>query len=115
MVVFVGVLLAKGVYDAQQDKKKLISHLRHKYGELQKREYRPEQYATISGYFSKHPEEGQLDDITWNDLNMDDVFKSLNDTYSSAGEEILYDTLRTPCSSCLNFPATYMRYRVQCG
>ena len=97
MVVFVGVLLAKGVYDAQQDKKKLISHLRHKYGELQKREYRPEQYATISGYFSKHPEEGQLDDITWNDLNMDDVFKSLNDTYSSAGEEILYDTLRTPC------------------
>ncbi len=33
MVVFVGVLLAKGVYDAQQDKKKLISHLRHKYGE----------------------------------------------------------------------------------
>lgn len=96
MVVFVGVLLAKGVYDAHQDKKKLISHLRHKYGELQKREYKPEQYATISGYFSKHPAEGQLDDITWNDLNMDDVFKHLNDTYSSAGEEILYYTLRTP-------------------
>lgn len=90
-------ILAKGVYDDRQDKKKLISRLRYQYGELQEREYRPEQYAAISGYFAKHPAEGQLDDITWNDLNMDDVFKRINDTYSSAGEEMLYYTLRTPC------------------
>ena len=51
MVAFVGVLLAKGVYDAHQDRKRLISHLRHHYGELQKREYKHEQYATISGYW----------------------------------------------------------------
>lgn len=97
VAALVAALLAKGVYDEYQDRKRLISHLRNEYGELQKREYRPEQYATIPGYFSKHPAEGQLDDITWNDLSMDDVFKSINDTYSSAGEEVLYHTLRTPC------------------
>lgn len=97
VAALVAAILAKGVYDEYKDRKKLIGHLRNEYGELQKREYRPEQYATIPGYFSKHPAEGQLDDITWNDLSMDDVFKRMNDTYSSAGEEVLYHTLRTPC------------------
>lgn len=97
MAALVAALLAKGAYDGYRDKKKLAGHLRYQYGELQKREYRPEQYATIPGYFSKHPKEGQLDDITWNDLGMDDVFRHINDTYSSAGEEVLYYTLRTPC------------------
>lgn len=37
-----------------------------------------------------------IDDITWNDLEMDDVFARLNNTLSSVGEEYLYKTLRTP-------------------
>lgn len=89
-------MLGKGLYDEHRDRKKLIEQLKDHYGEMQEKEYRPEQYASISRYFSKHPAEGQIDDITWNDLNMDDVFKRMNDTYSSAGEEMLYYTLRTP-------------------
>lgn len=96
MAALVAAMLAKGVYDGYQEKKKLENRLRHEYGRMQKRQYRPEQYAAVSGYFKKHPEEGQLDDITWNDLSMDDVFMRINDTYSSAGEEVLYHTLRTP-------------------
>lgn len=37
-----------------------------------------------------------IDDITWNDLDMDEIFGVLNSTYSSAGEEYLYKMLRVP-------------------
>lgn len=37
-----------------------------------------------------------IDDITWNDLEMEYVFARLNNTLSSVGEEYLYKTLRTP-------------------
>ena len=37
-----------------------------------------------------------LDDITWNDLSMDEVFKRMDYTYSAAGEEMLYRLLRKP-------------------
>lgn len=90
------IMLGKGLYDEQKKKSQLIYRLRNEYGELHEKEYRPERYASIARYFEKHPKESQVDDITWNDLSLDDVFKRLNDTYSSAGEEILYATLRTP-------------------
>ena len=96
MLAFVALLIIKGLYDEHKEKKKLIDRLRYHYGEMKKREYRPEQYASIARYFEEHPQEGQVDDITWNDLGLDDVFKRINDTYSSAGEEMLYYMLRTP-------------------
>lgn len=37
-----------------------------------------------------------IDDITWDDLNMDAVFKRLNYTRSTVGEEYLYSLLRLP-------------------
>ncbi|MDS0524562.1 DNA mismatch repair protein MutS [Clostridium sp. SHJSY1] len=37
-----------------------------------------------------------LDDNTWNDLMMDDVFKELDRTYTSSGEAVLYSMLRNP-------------------
>ncbi|MBP7175739.1 MAG: DNA mismatch repair protein MutS [Thermoclostridium sp.] len=37
-----------------------------------------------------------IDDITWEDLNMDSVFKRLNYSRSTVGEEVLYSLLRLP-------------------
>ncbi len=37
-----------------------------------------------------------IDDITWNDLGMDEVFKCINNTNSSVGQEYLYKMLREP-------------------
>lgn len=37
-----------------------------------------------------------LDDATWDDLNLDDVFVRLDGTLSTAGEYVLYEMLRTP-------------------
>ena len=37
-----------------------------------------------------------LDDATWDDLDLDDVFVRLDRTLSTAGEYVLYEMLRTP-------------------
>ena len=49
----------------------------------------------MGSYFERHGKQGQLDDITWNDLGMDDLFVRMNYTLSASGEEYLYYTLRT--------------------
>ncbi len=96
MAALLALLFAKGAYDAHKEKMEFIDHLKNHYGELKIKDYRPEHFASIARYYERHPEAEQVDDITWNDLGMDDVFKKLNQTYSSAGEEILYYMLRSP-------------------
>lgn len=90
------VVALKGAWDARKLEKRFVQHLYEDYGKLPKREYKAERFLRIDSFFRKHPKEDQLDDITWNDLNMDDVFKRMNHTLSSTGEEYLYYTLRTP-------------------
>lgn len=44
-----------------------------------------------------------IDDITWNDLNLDGVFQKLNHTWSFAGEDYLYYLLRVPTSEQMDW------------
>lgn len=39
---------------------------------------------------------GEVDDITWNDLNLDEIYHLMNDTHSTMGELYLYHILRNP-------------------
>lgn len=94
--LFILFIFIKGGLDARKEKKKFVKFLYENYGELPKKEYSEAKFETISHYYRKHPCDGQLDDITWNDLNMEEIFKKINYTYTSAGEEYLYYTLRTP-------------------
>lgn len=56
-----------------------------------------EQIAYFHHYKVKtHPDAFYIDDITWNDLEIDDVFKKVSIGLSSAGEQVLYHRLRTP-------------------
>lgn len=52
----------------------------------------------IASYFKNKKSEYEffIDDITWNDTNMDEIFLNMNYTQSSAGEEVLYNILRLP-------------------
>lgn len=96
LAVFVLLVFALESYRAGKEKKKFIRDLYQNYGKLSKREYALERYARMDSFFRRHPEEGQLDDITWNDLGMDALFKRMNYTLSASGEEYLYYTLRSP-------------------
>lgn len=94
-ILFVVCVFAKEAFSAKKRERQYIKSLYIDYGKLPKKEYSKDRYERISSYFRKHEEEGQLDDITWNDLNMDEIFKRMNYTLSASGEEYLYYTLRS--------------------
>ena len=58
------------------------------YGKEPPKEYSLERFARLGSYLERHKEENQLDDITWNDLGMDEVFCRIDRTLSAAGEGI---------------------------
>lgn len=90
------VFFAKGIYDQRRNRILFRQQLKKNYGKYPTREYSPEQYASIARYYEKNRKSYAIDEITWNDLDMDSVFQQMNHTYSSAGEEYLFYRLHTP-------------------
>ena len=100
LLFFIGTIIV--VYNMIQAertrKKKFLQQLEEQWGKFSKREYNSEEYECISHYFWEQEgnENNVIDDITWNDLDMDRMFRAMNQTQSSLGAEQLYYMLRTP-------------------
>lgn len=78
-------------------KKKIIDKLKKRWGNIPQQEYTADQLASLKYYYTKHIDAlSDIDDITWNDLDMDSFFVLINNTCSSMGEEYLYSLLRKP-------------------
>ena len=99
LILFVVFVFAKEAVASKNYEKRIKRSLYDKYGVPFQKELSLERFAHVTGYHKRHKEDGQIDDITWNDLNMDDIFRRMNDTFSSAGEEYLYYTLRNNTKS----------------
>ncbi len=75
----------------------LCRKVREQWGKVPDREYSLEEFEKISHFYEKRKgSRFSIDDITWNDLGMDEVFLLLNTAGSAVGEEYLYQVLRTP-------------------
>ncbi|MCM1386366.1 MAG: hypothetical protein NC231_03485 [Bacillus sp. (in: Bacteria)] len=97
LLLFILLIMGKGYLDSKRSRKDFIKKLHEEYGAANEREYKPgELEAHISMYYKKHETTHQIDDITWNDLNLDDVYRNINYSHSAAGDEYLYYRLRTP-------------------
>lgn len=96
IAAFVLVLFVTEAVRARKEEKEFVADLYHHYDRLNQKKYTLDRFGKMGSYFRKHEEEGQLDDITWNDLGMDELFKRMNYCLSASGEEYLYHTLRTP-------------------
>lgn len=58
---------------------------------------RKRNYKKIKEFFSKsRKSDFNIDDTTWQDLDMDKVYETLDRTMSTPGEHVLYNILRTP-------------------
>lgn len=96
----VGLFLLFLLYILYSNKKR--SHIARKkiqrlYGHVPDREYAPGDLDTISHYFRRKTGNSfYIDDITWNDLDMDRIYMLINQTMSSPGEDVLYSMLRMP-------------------
>ncbi len=93
--IFVLVIFVTESVRFRKEEKRFIDNLYQNYGKLPEKKYTLERFARMGSYYERHPETAQIDDITWNDMNMDDVFKRMNYTFSASGEEYLYYKLRT--------------------
>ena len=96
-ICFLAYLL--GLRDQRRLDRLLEKKLKENFGSAPKREYKADDLDHIQGFYQKHRDEFQIDDATWNDLNMDGVFARMNYCYSASGEEYLYYLLRTPMQS----------------
>ena len=96
MVIFVVLVMGKEYLNSKKYRKKILDKLYQSYGTAAERNYKPGEMDHIMMYYHKHPVPHQIDDITWNDLNMDQIYQTINTSCSAAGDEYLYYRLRTP-------------------
>ena len=101
IVVYLGGFLALLIffgYQANKNKKnkqaRIRKYLNDLWGKESDREYPGVQFERIRKYFDALKRSDFVDDITWNDLGMDNIFMAMNYTQSSIGEDCLYDRLR---------------------
>lgn len=95
IVVFLVVLIfGVGILQEKRELKRYMNLLAGKYGKIREYDYPSGRFEKIPMFYEHNKPEHFVDDITWNDLNMDEIFKSINFTESSVGEEYLYYMLR---------------------
>lgn len=101
VTIIIAILLAVVlilVWKSKRDEKELLRKFHRKnekeWGEIPDREYTREQIETIRKYYLANKGTYDVDDITWNDLDMDTIFMLLNNTHSSMGQDYLYAALR---------------------
>lgn len=99
LVLFMIGFYIKSSLDFRARKRQFKNRLRTEYGKPRRNVEIPERYAYLGRYFAKHRKDYEVDDITWNDLNMDELYQRLNYAHSSCGEEYLYYRLRCPQTS----------------
>lgn len=80
--------------------RKLKKQFQQKFGTVPDPFYFHGDMEYIRAYYDFRRDKGLdqflIDEITWNDLNMDSIFKRINPSLSTSGEQYLYYMLRSP-------------------
>ncbi len=99
--VVVLYILYKLITSRRNRRIRLLARVKAAFGAVPDREYTEEELKKIRIYSDtiRSEDDFYIDDITWNDLDMDAIFAAMNQTFSSSGEEVLYDILRRPVFS----------------
>ena len=89
MALFVLIIWLLSFVDMRRRRKKYI------HGKFGKTPKAKDWNDTVRNYYDvMEKETGTVDDVTWNDLSLNEVFQRLNHCDTSAGEEILYWRMR---------------------
>ncbi len=97
IVAVIGFFIYQIVSREKRMRKRYLRQIMSSWGSLPKREYDYGELEHISKYYQGTKPEGYtVDDITWNDLDMDSVYCMINNCRNSCGDDYLYRMLRTP-------------------
>ena len=81
----------------RSNQKRFLARIKNSWGQIPPKEYTYEELEHIAQFFRQREKNGfYIDDITWNDLDMDRIFILINQSCSPVGAECLYDLLRKP-------------------
>lgn len=98
VVLVIGTIITLG--SNFKENREIRCRIEDEWGKDVERKYSEDDFKTVSEYFNNKKEDEKdkffIDEITWNDLNMDSIFKKINSTESSPGEQYLYNMLREP-------------------
>lgn len=106
-------LTAFGIYDHYRRRREMRKRLIADYGSSRVNAVSQKRMESLGAYRdSLFPRTYDIDCITWNDLELDRVFKALNRTCCSVGEEYLYAAMFRPefCEDELNRREELIRY-----
>lgn len=81
------IALAASIINRRAKRKRQEAYISQKFGTVPAD---GEIRENVSKYYEIYSEPGDVDEVTWNDLSMDDIFTRINQCDTSAGEEILY-------------------------
>lgn len=115
IILIVLVIMLTGMMDEKRSKQMLREKLKKQYGQYSEKKYadgRMESIVSAVRYGENAKEAFVIDDITWNDLEMDRLFTAIDYTRSAAGEEALYRWLRMPVfdEEVLNLRERHFRF-----
>ena len=95
LIVFIGYSLVSD----RQARIKFRQRLVNEFGKAPTG-FNPDIWGSVSDYWDRKLKyekiDVAIDELTWSDLDMDDVFKRLNTCLTSVGDEVLYATLHEP-------------------
>lgn len=98
IAAFIVFFACKGIYDKKKSKERLVKRISAEWGKFPEEEYSESKFRSLQYYYdncyqSKEQADFLLDSITWNDLNLNELFFMINNTGSAMGEEILWALL----------------------
>lgn len=97
VIAVLGILFViKSRADKKSYKKRMLFLIESEWGCDTREEYTDKVFQNIRFLHEQKKSSRDIDDITWNDLEMDEIFMRMNHTRTSAGEEYLYHLLRSP-------------------
>ena len=105
VILFIAALIVAVIYlwvdNNRRRRERIEKKLESSWGKPSTRKITDDEMKVISHYYEDSIENsgadsGYIDDITWNDLDMDRIYKKMNIANSSVGQESLYKMLRIP-------------------
>jgi DNA mismatch repair ATPase MutS len=99
LIIILGIVIWSIINEKSQQRL-LKLRLKDQWGKFPEEDYTFEKLESLKTFYhSIKNDRLDVDDITWNDLDMDEIYRMMNQTQSSIGEEYLYALLRKPCFS----------------
>lgn len=104
-LIFAGIFLAiilvtfiLNYFRAKNNTQLILERVTKEYGKKPTRQYKDHELDSVKTFFYKYINEDSIDDITANDLDIDDIFLRINYARSGMGMDYLYYRLRNPIS-----------------